>query len=62
MDRVIRYLDTSLLAQRLGTTPHKVRLMRSRGILPAPDAMLGTRPLWRVESIDFWLSRHPDID
>jgi hypothetical protein len=50
--RVIRYVNRVGLAVVLGVTRQRVRDLEREGKLPAPDAMLGDRPLWRVETAE----------
>jgi len=45
---VLGYME---LAERLGKTPGALRVMRSRGQLPEPDA---PGPRWRPETIERW--------
>jgi len=56
---VIRYLSLADIAERLGLQASTVRMYRSEGRLPEPDAMTGPTPGWLPETIDEWHASRP---
>jgi len=56
------YLSTADLAERLGVKVETVRIYKTRGTLPDPDAYVGQSPLWRTETIDAWQAARPGQD
>lgn len=56
------YLTTADLAARLGVKVETVRIYKTRGTLPDPDAYAGQSPLWRTETIETWQASRPGQD
>ncbi|RLK58399.1 hypothetical protein [Actinokineospora cianjurensis] len=52
-------LDMEMFAARRGLTYRTVRSYRSRGLLPAPDAMRGRSPQWNTSTADAWTPPGP---
>ena len=56
------YLTTADIAERLGIAAQTVRVYKTRGTLPPPDAHAGQSPLWREETINAWEAARPGQD
>ncbi|WP_301851109.1 helix-turn-helix transcriptional regulator [Rhodococcus pyridinivorans] len=50
-----RYLSLGDVAVRTGLTVNTLKGYARKGILPAPDATIGSHRGWRKETIDRWL-------
>lgn len=51
-----RYLDAHEVADRVGLSHQRVRVLRSAGQMPEPDAVIGRAVGWLPETIDRWRS------
>ena len=55
------YLSSAQVAEKIGTTPGNLRLMRLRGKFPAPDLAPSRQVLlWAVTTVDQWLEENRD--
>ena len=52
--RMIEYLDSKQVGERVGLAHQTVRQMRARGQMPDPDAMIGRAVGWLPATIDRW--------
>lgn len=57
--RLPRLLSIGEVAQRAGLAESTVRVYRSRGEMPAPDAMIGRTPGWLESTADAWIAALP---
>lgn len=55
----IKYLSTSEVAGRLGYTTNTIKSYGAKGLLPDPDALIGTVRGWLPETIDAWNAARP---
>lgn len=53
------YLEVDDVAAMVGVKPSTIRIYRARRTIPAPDAPLSGRLLWRPETIAEWLESRP---
>lgn len=55
----MRYLSPAEAAKRVGITTDTFHSYRKKGLVPDPDAMIGTVRGWLPETIDAWQKNRP---
>lgn len=51
---LMRLAGRTELAEMLGVTRQRARQLSERPDFPAPIAVMGRRPIWRIEDIEGW--------
>ena len=54
--RMIEYLDSKQVGERVGLAHQTIRQMRVRGQMPDPDAMIGRAVGWLPRTVDEWIA------